>query len=150
MMMALPHNATGLLTVRFFLGVCEAPLGPGLTIIVAMWYRRSEQPLRHAAWFAGNSVAGIFGGIVAYGIGHIHSVAPWKVKENCTFGLLVRWIGQANVDVHRKYRHCFSFLELRRSCSRPSSWPCCPTSRPRPGAYPKRNETWLWRALAKT
>ncbi|KAJ4147324.1 hypothetical protein LMH87_001856 [Akanthomyces muscarius] len=78
MMMALPHNATGLLTVRFFLGVCEAPLGPGLTIIVAMWYRRSEQPLRHAAWFAGNSVAGIFGGIVAYGIGHIHSVAPWK------------------------------------------------------------------------
>ncbi|XWW94220.1 hypothetical protein V2A60_002163 [Cordyceps javanica] len=78
MMMALPHNAAGLLTVRFFLGVFEAPLSSGLTIIVAMWYRRSEQPLRHAAWFAGNSVAGIFGGIAAYGIGHIHAVAPWK------------------------------------------------------------------------
>ncbi|OAA60127.1 Major facilitator superfamily domain, general substrate transporter [Cordyceps fumosorosea ARSEF 2679] len=78
MLMALPRNAAGLLTVRFLLGVLEASLGPGLTVIVAMWYRRAEQPLRHAAWFAGNSVAGILGGIAAYGISHIRWVAPWK------------------------------------------------------------------------
>lgn len=74
-------NAEGLLAIRFFLGAAEAAIGPGLTIIVAMWYRRSEQPLRHGAWFMGNVLAGIFGGVLAYGIGHVHSIEPWKVRR---------------------------------------------------------------------
>ncbi|KAJ3476390.1 hypothetical protein NLG97_g9148 [Lecanicillium saksenae] len=81
MLMALPHNAAGLLTLRFLLGVFEAPLGPGLAIIVTMFYKRSEQPLRHAVWFAGNGLAGTVGGIMAYGIGHVHSMAPWKASS---------------------------------------------------------------------
>ena len=72
-------NAHGLLAIRFFLGAAEAAIGPGLTIIVAMWYKRSEQPLRHGAWFMGNVIAGVIGGILAYGIGHVESIAPWKV-----------------------------------------------------------------------
>jgi MFS family permease len=70
MLTAVGHNAPGLLAVRFFLGAAEAVIGPGLTVIVAMWYKRSEQPLRHGAWFMGNVVAGVFGGIIAYGVGH--------------------------------------------------------------------------------
>jgi len=73
-------NAQGLLAIRFFLGVAEAAIGPGLTVIVAMWYKRSEQPLRHGAWFMGNVIAGIFGGLLAYGVGHVQSIAPWKVS----------------------------------------------------------------------
>ena len=73
-------NAQGLLAIRFFLGVAEAAIGPGLTVIVAMWYKRSEQPLRHGAWFIGNVIAGIFGGLLAYGVGHVQSIAPWKVS----------------------------------------------------------------------
>lgn len=81
MLTATPFNAEGLLAIRFFLGAAEAAIGPGLTVIVAMWYKRSEQPLRHGAWFMGNVVAGIFGGILAYAIGHVRSIAPWKVGQ---------------------------------------------------------------------
>lgn len=83
MLTAVVSNSAGLLAVRFFLGVGESPIGPGLSVCVAMWYKRSEQPLRHAAWFLGNSVAGIIGGLMAYGIGHIESIAAWKVQ--CPF-----------------------------------------------------------------
>lgn len=79
MLTAVVHNAAGLFAVRFFLGITESPIGPGLAVCIAMWYKRSEQPLRHAAWFLGNSVAGVVGGLMAYGIGHIDSIAPWKV-----------------------------------------------------------------------
>ncbi|GLA73371.1 hypothetical protein AtubIFM55763_004283 [Aspergillus tubingensis] len=72
-------NAAGLLVERFFLGAAESAIAPGLSVIVAMWYKRSEQPLRQAAWFIGNSFAGITGGLIAYGLGHIESMAPWKV-----------------------------------------------------------------------
>lgn len=80
MLTALCFNAGGLLANRFFLGAAESAIGPGLTVIVAMWYKRSEQPLRHGAWFMGNVIAGIFGGIVAYGIGHVESIASWKAS----------------------------------------------------------------------
>lgn len=79
MLTATCFNAHGLLAIRFFLGAAEAAIGPGLTVIVAMWYKRSEQPLRHGAWFMGNVVAGIFGGVLAYGVGHVRSIEPWKV-----------------------------------------------------------------------
>jgi MFS family permease len=80
MLTALCFNAGGLLANRIFLGAFESVIGPGLTVIVAMWYKRSEQPLRHGAWFMGNVVAGIFGGLLAYAVGHVESIAPWKVN----------------------------------------------------------------------
>ncbi|KAK3191320.1 hypothetical protein K4F52_002530 [Lecanicillium sp. MT-2017a] len=78
MLTATSFNSSSLLADRFFLGTTEAPIAPGLTILVSMWYKRSEQPLRHAAWFLGNTCAGIFGGLLAYAIGHVKSIAPWK------------------------------------------------------------------------
>jgi MFS family permease len=81
MLTALCFNAGGLLANRIFLGAFESAIGPGLTVIVAMWYKRSEQPLRHGAWFMGNVVAGIFGGLLAYAVGHVESMAPWKVNN---------------------------------------------------------------------
>lgn len=79
MLTAACTNAAALLAVRFFLGVAESPIAPGLGVIVAMWYKRSEQPLRQAAWFLGNQCAGIFGGVAVYGIGSITGIAAWKV-----------------------------------------------------------------------
>lgn len=79
MLTAACFNASGLLATRFFLGVTEAAIAPGLTIIISMFYKRKEQPLRHAAWFLGNTCAGLFGGLLNYGIGHMESIAPWKV-----------------------------------------------------------------------
>ncbi|KJZ75222.1 hypothetical protein HIM_05416 [Hirsutella minnesotensis 3608] len=91
MLASVTTNAASLLAVRFFLGVAEAPIAPGLTVVVSMWYKRSEQPLRHAAWFLGNTTAGIIGGLAAYGIGHIQGIAPWKAVFLIFGGATVAW-----------------------------------------------------------
>ncbi|KAH7371479.1 major facilitator superfamily domain-containing protein [Pyrenochaeta sp. MPI-SDFR-AT-0127] len=91
MLTAVCFNAQGLLANRFFLGFAEACIGPGLTVIVAMWYKRSEQPLRMGAWFMGNVVAGFLGGLVAYGVGHVESIAPWKAVFLVFGALTVAW-----------------------------------------------------------
>ncbi|KAF9693743.1 hypothetical protein EKO04_008413 [Ascochyta lentis] len=91
MLTATCFNAESLLAIRFFLGATEAAIGPGLTVIVAMWYKRSEQPLRHGAWFMGNVAAGIFGGILAYGVGHVRSIEPWKAVFLLFGALTVAW-----------------------------------------------------------
>lgn len=81
MLTATCFNASGLLANRIFLGIAEAAIGPGLTVIVAMWYKRSEQPLRMGAWFMGNVFAAFFGGLMAYGVGHVRSIESWKVHS---------------------------------------------------------------------
>ncbi|KAE8162625.1 major facilitator superfamily domain-containing protein [Aspergillus tamarii] len=76
---AATHNFAGLMVTRFFLGLTEAAISPGFSLITGMWYTRSEQPFRHGLWFAGNSIATAFGGLVAYGVAHIvGSIPAWK------------------------------------------------------------------------
>ncbi|KAJ5691811.1 hypothetical protein N7462_001234 [Penicillium macrosclerotiorum] len=74
-------NFAELMVVRFFLGVGEASIAPGFTLITGMFYTRQEQPVRQSAWFFGNCVAVLFGGLIAYGIGNIHTTAieRWKL-----------------------------------------------------------------------
>ena len=67
------------MAVRFFLGLTEAGVAPGFSLVTGMWYTRNEQPLRHGLWFGGNSLASVFGGVAAYGVGHIEgSISPWQ------------------------------------------------------------------------
>ncbi|KAE8336563.1 hypothetical protein BDV24DRAFT_155068 [Aspergillus arachidicola] len=76
---ATTHNFTGIMVTRFFLGLTEAAISPGFSLITGMWYTRSEQPFRHGLWFAGNSLATAFGGLIAYGVAHISgSIPAWK------------------------------------------------------------------------
>jgi MFS family permease len=79
MLTATCFNAAGLLATRFFLGIAESGIAPGMSLIVSMWYTRGEQPLRQGAWFLGNTIAGLFGGLIGYGLGHVDSIASWKV-----------------------------------------------------------------------
>lgn len=41
-------NFTGLMCARFFLGVGEAAIAPGFTLLIGMFYKREEQPIRYA------------------------------------------------------------------------------------------------------
>ncbi|KAH9223914.1 major facilitator superfamily domain-containing protein [Leptodontidium sp. 2 PMI_412] len=75
---AATYNAAGLQATRFFLGFMEAAVAPGFGIITSMWYKRSEQPLRMGAWFMGNVCSGLFGALIAYGLGHITAIEPWR------------------------------------------------------------------------
>ncbi|RDW86041.1 uncharacterized protein DSM5745_02683 [Aspergillus mulundensis] len=93
MLTALSFNDKGLIAVRFFLGLTEAAIAPGLSIVVSMWYKRSEQPFRHGIWFQGITIAGVFGGLLAYGIGHVRSIAPWKAVFLIFGAITVVWAG---------------------------------------------------------
>ncbi len=72
-------NLGGELACRVFLGAFEGLFGTGIVYYLSLWYHRTELGLR-VFWFLGpTSIAGAFGGLIAFGIGHISSsTAPWK------------------------------------------------------------------------
>ncbi|KAL2830163.1 major facilitator superfamily domain-containing protein [Aspergillus pseudoustus] len=48
----------GLLAQRFFLGVVECAVAPGFSIMIAMWWKRAERPLRYALWYTSTGLGG--------------------------------------------------------------------------------------------
>lgn len=85
--------------VRFLLGVFEAgtyqhlfclsmaeltgPTGlfPGLVYYLTFWYRTDERSIRVAIILASATLAGAFGGALAFGIGHMnqtHGLSAWR------------------------------------------------------------------------
>ena len=57
-----------LCSARIFLGLAEGGLFPGVTYYISLWYPRQMQAKRVAIFFSAATVAGAFGGILAYGI----------------------------------------------------------------------------------
>ncbi|RDX50201.1 MFS general substrate transporter [Polyporus arcularius HHB13444] len=74
-LMGVTQNLSGFFAVRFFLGVAESGLFPGVVFYLSMWYKRHERVYRVALFFSAASLAGAFGGILAYGIGKMSGVA---------------------------------------------------------------------------
>ncbi|GLI78967.1 hypothetical protein PoHVEF18_007289 [Penicillium ochrochloron] len=72
------QNYRGYLASRFFLGVAESGLFPGVVFYLSMWYKRNEQHYRVALFFSAASLAGAFGGILAWGIAHMEGVGGYK------------------------------------------------------------------------
>lgn len=67
--------------IRFLLGVVEAGLFPGLVYYLTFWYRASERSIRVALILASATLAGAFGGAIAYGVGHLngsHGLSAWR------------------------------------------------------------------------
>jgi MFS family permease len=60
------HNYAGYLVSRFFLGVTESGLFPGVVFYLSMWYKRNEQHFRISLFFSAASLAGAFGGVLAW------------------------------------------------------------------------------------
>lgn len=75
------HNYATVTAVRFLLGMFEAGLFPGLVYYLTFWYTASERSMRVAIILASATLAGAFGGAIAYGVGHMHHVqdlAAWR------------------------------------------------------------------------
>ncbi len=72
--MGLVHNRQGLYTARFFLGLAEAGLFPGINYYLSCWYKRSEFGIRAAIFFSAAAVSGSFGGLLAAAIGQMSGV----------------------------------------------------------------------------
>jgi MFS family permease len=73
-LMGISQNLGGFIAARFFLGITESGLFPGVVFYLSMWYKRTESHYRVALFFSAASLAGAFGGILAYGIGFMKGV----------------------------------------------------------------------------
>ncbi|OJJ36354.1 hypothetical protein ASPWEDRAFT_108783 [Aspergillus wentii DTO 134E9] len=79
---ALAKNFTGLLLVRFFLGVTETPYYPGALYMLSIFYTRKEIATRISVLYTGNILATAFAGLIAAGIFHgmdnLAGISGWQ------------------------------------------------------------------------
>jgi len=62
------HTFSSALGVRFIMGVFEASVTPGLTLMTGFWYTRKEIPLRQCIWYSALGFGGIIGSYISFGI----------------------------------------------------------------------------------
>ena len=91
----------GLTATRFILGIFEAGLAPGLAYYVSFWYRSDERSIRLAFIYSTATLAGAFGGLIAYGISHMNGaggLVAWRWlfllegAPSILFGVLIFFI----------------------------------------------------------
>ena len=56
------------LAVRFIMGIFEAAVTPGLTLMTGFWYTRQEIPLRQCIWYSSLGWGGIIGSYISTGV----------------------------------------------------------------------------------
>lgn len=56
------------LALRFLMGMFEATVTPGLTLMTGFWYTRREIPLRQCIWYSSLGWGGIVGSYISMGI----------------------------------------------------------------------------------
>ena len=72
--MGLCHDFSGMMAARFFLGLAEAGLFPGVNYYLSCWYKRREFGIRAAIFFSAAAVSGSFGGLLAAAIGQMDGI----------------------------------------------------------------------------
>ena len=106
------HNLTGFFVIRFFLGIAEGGLFPGVIFYLGFFYLRGERQLRVSFFFSAAALAGAFGGVLAWAIAHMKGVAGlngWQwifILE----GLLTVLIGVAAYFFISNYPESSTFL----------------------------------------
>ncbi|KAG6861386.1 hypothetical protein C0995_000792 [Termitomyces sp. Mi166 len=79
-LMATAFGFGGMMTARLFLGIFEAGFGPAIPLYFSLFYTTQEMGLRMAYWFGFAAVAGAFGGLLAFGVQHVHAnVENWRL-----------------------------------------------------------------------
>lgn len=75
------NNYAGLLACRFFLGLAEGGIFPGIVLYLSGFYRRHDLSLRIAMFWSAASLSGAFSGLLAAAISNMDGVAGmrgWK------------------------------------------------------------------------
>ncbi|KAF9888032.1 hypothetical protein FE257_009296 [Aspergillus nanangensis] len=73
-------NWSGMMALRFFLGLAETAFGPGAIYALSFFYRRHELGLRCGLFVSAAPLANTFAGALAYGITSGHSkFANWRL-----------------------------------------------------------------------
>ncbi|WRT66392.1 uncharacterized protein IL334_003348 [Kwoniella shivajii] len=81
LVMVWSKNFTHVMVTRFFLGVFEAAVTPGLSLMTGWWYKRDEIPLRQTIWYSAVGWGGMIGSLMAAGISKMddHPTPRWKL-----------------------------------------------------------------------
>ncbi|RSM06216.1 hypothetical protein CEP52_005851 [Fusarium oligoseptatum] len=66
------QNFATVSALRFFLGAAEAGVFPGMIYYLSFWYKPEERAFRIAAFLCSATLAGAFGGCIAYGVGFMN------------------------------------------------------------------------------
>ncbi len=69
----------GFFVARFVLGITESGLFPGVVFYLSMWYKREERTYRISLFFSAASLAGAFGGVLAWVDHHSATVEHWLI-----------------------------------------------------------------------
>lgn len=79
---AFVSSPAGLLTVRFFLVIAEAPFFPCAIYYLSCWYKKAELGKRMALLVSGIIVSNAFAGLLSAGIfggmSHVDVLRPWS------------------------------------------------------------------------
>ena len=75
LMVVVVRNFAGLMTIRWFLGMAESAFFPLVIYYLTTFYRRGELARRLAIFYAAQSIASAFGGLLAFGTFQIHTGA---------------------------------------------------------------------------
>lgn len=70
-----------LVACRFFLGIFEAGVSPGSILLITMYYRREELPRRICWWYMSGTIAGAFGGLLAYALANMSVMVPLSCTD---------------------------------------------------------------------
>lgn len=71
----LVESYSGLIAIRFFLGLCEGGLLPGIILYLSTLYKRHELQQRVGIFYASASLSGAFGGLLASAIVNMSGIA---------------------------------------------------------------------------
>ncbi|KAL2811557.1 major facilitator superfamily domain-containing protein [Aspergillus cavernicola] len=66
------ENMPTVIVIRVFIGDFEAGFFPGMVYLITFWYREEERSIWIAFILATSTLAGAFGGCIAYGVGFIN------------------------------------------------------------------------------
>ncbi|KAL2866136.1 uncharacterized protein BJX67DRAFT_356653 [Aspergillus lucknowensis] len=92
MLSGVARNFAGMAALRFLMGFFEAGIPPAWIQITAMFYKVPEQGTRCTAWYFMVGVAAIVGGLLSYGVGHIHTaVQQWQFVFLLCGAITVAW-----------------------------------------------------------
>ena len=99
LMVVAVKNFAGLMAIRWFLGMSESAFFPLVIYYQTTFYRRGELARRLAIFYAAQSIASAFGGLLAFGVFQIESgtMANWRylfVIEGCctvAFSFFAYW-----------------------------------------------------------
>ena len=88
------HSFSSALAVRFLMGMMEAAVTPGLTLMTGFWYKRNEIPLRQCIWYSALGFGGIVGSYISTGLSKLptdYKPQRWQLIFYILGGATMAW-----------------------------------------------------------